>query len=222
MRFATLALIGLVALAACERRDRRPDDRIDPATIAVGARHRLRTDAVGVDDQARPATFVLVDADNRGDEPAKVWLGGVLVDADGHEVGRLRPEALIIPARGKRTFALVDDRQLERPTAVGARVDVRGARRLREPELITIGQGHTWDDHGKVVVTGMVQNRVDRPCVAVVLAGFHDADGVPMTRPFSVFQLGGGTEKPTRFVGPEGSRTGYIYVGDVQCWQPKP
>jgi hypothetical protein len=72
------------------------------------------------------------------------------------------------------------------------------------------------------VVTGMIENPGDRTCLAVVLAGFHDADGVPMTRPFSLFQIGGGHDKPARFVGPEGSRRGYLYIGDVRCWRPDP
>ncbi len=63
----------------------------------------------------------------------------------------------------------------------------------------------------------MVVNTADRPCTAVVLAGFHDRDGTPMTRPFSVFPMGGKIERPARFVGPPGSTSGYSFVGKRRC-----
>jgi hypothetical protein len=206
-----------VALAACERPDHPPDDRGDVTSIAIHPHVTIRTDTVGHDRWERRATFVLVDADNRGEQPLLVTLGGVLVDGDGREVGRVRAETLTIPAGGRRTFALIDDQQVPRPTAVGANLDVRGARRPHGADPITIAQGHVWDDHGKVVATGMVVNRSERSCVAIVLAGFHGPDGVPLTRPFAVFELGGHAEKPTRFVGPEGSTAGYIFIGDIRC-----
>ncbi len=215
--FKSLLVVGLALGAACDRPGHRGDQRVDLAQIAIRPTVTLRTDTVGHDQWETRATFVLVDADNRGDQPLRVTLGGVLVDDDGREVGRVKAETLTIPARGRRTFALVDDRQAERPTAVGANIDVRGARLPSGVDPVGVTQGHAWNDHGKVVVTGMVVNQSDSACIAVVLAGFHGPDGVPMTRPFAVFELGGKAEKPTRFVGPEGSKAGYIFVGDIRC-----
>jgi len=213
---------GLVALAAaaglaggCERIHR--SEEVDRAEIAVSSKVTLRTDTVGHDEWAATATFALVDADNLGDRAAAVTLGGVLVDGDGHEVGRLRPEVLRIPAHGRRTFALVDDDKQVRAAAVTARVDVRGALRPRFEDPVHIDEGHVWDDYGKVVVTGMVVNTADRGCRALVLAGFHDGDGRPMTRPFALFEIGPHQERSTRFVGPQGSRTGYVFLGPVKC-----
>ncbi|MBZ0231654.1 MAG: hypothetical protein K8M05_04840 [Deltaproteobacteria bacterium] len=211
-----LAISGiLLCAAACERA--RPLEHVDPSQLAIGDQVTVRTDTVGMDAHARPATFALVDADNLGDLPAAVTLGGVLVDADGQEVGRLRAESLWIPPRGRRTFALVDDQDQARPAAVAARIDVRGAVRPRHDEPVSIEQGHVWKDGDRVVATAMVVNKADRPCHAVVLAGFHDRDGAPMTRPFSVFPIGADIERPARFVGPPGSTTGYIFVGKIRC-----
>lgn len=209
------AVLALVAVAACERG--APDARaIDRGLIAVRHDHvTLRTDAVGVDRFASQATFALVDADNLGDADADVTLGGVLVDADGHQVGELRAESLRIPAHGRRTFALVDRARVARPTATGARIDVRGAREPRFAEPVHITDGHVYRDGDRVVVAGYVHNPDERPCIAMVLAGFHDQDGNPQTRPFAAFELGGGAKRPTRFVGPPGSQVGYIFVGDV-------
>ncbi|MBE7454884.1 MAG: hypothetical protein HS111_40245 [Kofleriaceae bacterium] len=212
---ALVLVVACAAGAACERP--RPPEPVDPSELAIGARVTIRTDTVGADAHARRATFALVDVDNRGERPATVTLGGVLVDGDGHEVGTLRAETLWIPARGRRTFALVDDRDAPRPDAVAVRVDVRGAVRPRHDEVVRIEQGHVWRDGDRVVATGMVRNTADRPCHAVVLAGFHGADGAPLTRPFAVFPIGGGAERPTRFVGPPGSTSGYIFVGKIRC-----
>jgi|GEM_PF-2451239 len=211
MRYAVLALL----LVACERPASAPR-AIDRALIAVRADQlTLRTDSIGIDRFASQATFALVDADNLGDADADVTLGGVLVDADGQEVGQLRPESLRIPAHGRRTFALIDRNRVARPTATGARVDVRGAREPRFAEPVRISDGHVYRDGPRVVVAGMVTNPNDRPCIAMVMAGFHDQDGKPMTRPFSAFELGGNASRPTRFVGPDGSEVGYIFVGDI-------
>jgi len=209
------ALIGLSGLAGCERTARL--EHVDPSELAIGPQITIRTDDVGHDQFARPTTFALVSADNHGDRPATVTLGGVLVDGDGHEVGRLRAESLWIPAHGRRTFALVDDRDQVRPTAVTAHVDLRGATRPRHDEVIRVEQGHVWKDNGRVVATAMIVNTADRPCTAVVLAGFHDASGAPMARPFSVFPIGAKIERPARFVGPPGSTNGYIFIGQLRC-----
>lgn len=206
--------VAVAALAACERTSE--PRRIDPSLIAIDhERVVLRTDVVGVDRFAARATFVIVDAQNRGDRDAEVTLGGVLVDADGHEVGVLRAESLRIPRRARRTFALVERDRAERPTATGARIDLRGAREPRFPDPITISDGHIYPDGDRAVLVGMIKNTSDRACIAMVLAGFHDRDGHPMTRPFSAFELGAGAERPARFVGPDGSHAGYLFIGDV-------
>lgn len=205
----------LLALASCERA--RPLEKVEPSQLAIGTRVTVRTDTVGMDEHERESTFALVDLDNKSDRSARVTLGGVLVDADGQEVGTLRTETLWVPPRGRRTYALVDDKDAVRATAATARIDVRGAVRPRFDDPVKIEQGHVWKDGDRVVATAMVVNTADRPCTAVVLAGFHDKDGTPMMRPFSVFPIGAKIERPARFLGPSGSTTGYIFVGKVRC-----
>jgi hypothetical protein len=208
-------LIILLLLAGCEKPP--PLEQVDPSQIAIGPHINVRTDTVGHDEFEKQSTFALVDATNTGDRPAHVTLGGVLVDGDGHELGTLRAESLWIPPRGRRTFALVDAADQVRPGATTARIDLRGATRPRHDEPIKVEQGHVWSDQGRVVATGMVVNTADRPCHAVVLAAFHDATGLPMSRMFSVFPIGAKIERPTRFVGPVGSTTGQIYIGQIRC-----
>lgn len=205
----------LVLLCACERP--RPLEKVEPSQLAIGTKVTVRTDTVGMEPHEQTSTFALVDADNLGDRAARVTLGGVLVDADGQEVGRLRAETLWVPPRGRRTFALVDDKDAVRASATTARIDVRGAVRPRFDEPIKVEQGHVWKDGDRVIATAMVVNTADRPCQAMVLAGFHDKDGVPLTRPFSLFPIGAKIERPARFVGPPGSTTGYIFIGKIRC-----
>jgi hypothetical protein len=212
---AAAVLFLLIAAAGCDKLP--PLEKVPASEIAIGRQVTVRTDTVGHDQFARASTFALVDADNSGDRPAHVTLGGVLVDTDGQEVGKLRTESLWVPAHGRRTFALVDNHDQVRATATAARIDLRGATRPRHDEPIKVEQGHVWKDNGRVVATGMVVNTADRPCNAVVLAGFHDASGAPVSRMFSVFPIGAKIERPTRFVGPEGSTTGYIFIGQIRC-----
>jgi hypothetical protein len=72
-----------------------------------------------------------------------------------------------------------------------------------------------FDDRGRVMLAGNVTNEADRPGKIIVLAGFHDASGAPMSRPFIVLELGSKITDTVRFVGPEGSKTGYLFLGDA-------
>lgn len=245
MRGRSLLLgLALAAAAACERASPRPAP-VEAPGIAIGASITVRTDAIGVDPMCQPrlrrvgdqlvpdiplecvgkppdparvphATFALVHADNLGDEDMNVTLGGVLVDGDGHEVGRLATDTLRVPAHGRRTFALVDDGRQPRPTATEARVDVRGAARAERPETVRISDGEVARVGGQVVASGTVENLTDRPAQAVIIAGFQDAAGKPITRPFAVYDLGPRAKKPAVFTGPPGTATGYIFVGQVE------
>ena len=242
--FVLLAAVALAApLAACERPDRVP--RIDPALVSIGKQVTVRTDAIGVDPQCQPqarrdgdklvpyvpiecvgkppdpvrtprATFALVHADNGDDQDALVTLGGVLVDADGQEVGALAPASLRIPAHGRRTFALLDSARQVRPTATEARIDVREAARAEQPETVRITDGEVSTVAGQIVASGTVENLTDRPAQAVIVAGFQDADGRPLTRPFALYELPPHGKKAAVFTGPAGTATGYIFVGQVE------
>lgn len=244
---AIVLLLALAAVPACER-DRRAGPRVEASLVTIGAPVTVRTDAIGVDPLCQPrmrrhgdrmvpdvpiecvgkppdpvrtpkATFVLVHADNGDDHDVDATLGGVLVDADGHEVGRLAPASLRIPAHGRRTFALLDDARQVRPTATDARVDVQEASRSVHPETVRITDGAVTRDGGPggaVVVSGTVENLTDRPAQAVIIAGFQDEHGRPLTRPFAVYDLGPRATKPAMFTGPPGTATGYIFVGQVE------
>jgi hypothetical protein len=242
--FVPLA-VAATSVAGCERagKDAAPVEApgifVNPKLVTV------RTDAIGLDPACQPhlrrvgeklvpevpldcigkgpdpsrvpfATFALVHADNGGDTDTIVTLGGVLVDGDGHEVGRLEPDTLRIPAHGRRTFALVDDGRQSRPTATDARIDVRTAAPAQHPETVRITDGEVSKVSGQVVASGTVENLTDRPAIAVVIAGFQDAAGKPLTRPFALYQLEPHGKKAALFTGPPGTATGYIFVGQVE------
>lgn len=231
------ALVLIVLLVSCGRSS--PAQNLDLDRIRV-EEARLRTDTVGGDPKmygttpgmnrelrdyiqqsnegsrfSDQATFVLVDAENTGDVGAVVTLGGDLRDAAGSTLGLLKPESLWIPSGERRTFALVETERKSRPTAAGAQITVRGAKIPEEPPVMHVEELHTFDDFGKAVVQGMLVNDADRPGQAMVLASFRDASGKPMTRPFSLIQIAGKARRTVQFVGPPGSKSAAIYVGDT-------
>ena len=212
---ATLSLaVGVaLALAACE--PSHPARQLDLDAIRVSGGARMRTDVVGDGAFADTATFVLVDAENTAAEGAYVTLAGVLKDAAGATVGALKLQSLWVPARESRTFALVDDQRMARPTAAAARITVSGALIPSEPPRAQIAELHAFDDRGKTVVAAYVVNAADRPGQAMVIGAFHDASGEPMTRPFQMIELAAHGRRIVQFVGPPGSTRGTIFVGDV-------
>jgi hypothetical protein len=48
-----------------------------------------------------------------------------------------------------------------------------------------------------------------------VIASFHGEDGRPMTRPFQTVELDAAKTRAIQFVGPPGSVTGTIFLGDI-------
>lgn len=209
-------LILCFAAVACEKRSSRADREVDPSLLEVDrAGLVLRTGTVGVGDEKPSATFVLVDAHNTADRPLMVTLGGNLVDAAGKPVGTLRPDSLWVPADGIRTFALVE-RDLKAPEAAGAEVEVVGAFPAEhDPAMYVDDSGGAFLDQGRVVVNGNVVNTAERAGKVIVIAGFYDAEGRLLERPFQVLVVGPGAKRAVQFVGPEGSRKGYMFIGDA-------
>lgn len=210
---APLLLIAAALLGACSKS--HPARQLDLDAIRVTSDARLRTDTVGDGKFSERATFVLVDAENAATEGAYVTLGGDLTASGGEVLGHLKPQSLWIPAGERRTFALVDTERQPRPASASARIVVRGALVPDEPPKARITELHTFDDYGKTVVQANVVNDADRMGQIMVIASFHGADGRPMTRPFQMIEIDRNQTKPVQFVGPQGSKTGTIYVGDV-------
>jgi hypothetical protein len=163
---------------------------------------------------ALPATFVLVDAGNDSDTGAYITLAGTLRDASGAALDELKPESLWVPAHAERTFALVDAAHVARPTAAGAQIRVRGAR-AGSPPIMHVEEVRTVDDYGKVVAQAKLVNDADHAGRAIVMAAFADADHRPMARPFSFVEVGGGAHTYVQLVGPKGSKTATVYVGET-------
>ena len=205
-------LILLLAFASCAK---KPDTRqLDFDKIRVTSDANLRTDTVGDGKFTDLSTFVLVEAENTSEQGAYVTLAGELTDETGKQVGELRAQSLWIPAGELRTFALVDKQRKPRPDAKAAKIYVRGAQ-LDQPPPARVDGFRQVDDHDKVVVQGVIKNEAKRGGNIMVIATFYDANGKPMTRPFSMLWVEKGGELPVQFVGPVGSKRGTIFIGDV-------
>lgn len=207
-----MRLLFALFLAACQA---SPSPRqLDKGTIEVVKGARLRTDTIGDGEFAEQATFVLVDAENRGSAGAYVTLGGELGDASGAQVAVLKPQSLWIPAGETRAYALVDDQRKPRPTASSARYVVRGVQD-GEPPLAHVDGVRAVPDQDHVIAQGTLVNDADREGKAVVTAAFHDANGQLQTRPFAVVDMAPHASQGVQFVGPPGSTRAQIFVGDV-------
>lgn len=202
----------LLVLAACEPTKNR---KLDLDLIRVTSDAKLRTDTVGQGAFVEHATFVLVDAENAGREGAYVTLGGKLADGSGAFVSELKPQSLWIPPGEVRTFALVDRERLPRATAAAARIAVRSATIPESPPPARVDQIHQLDDHGTLVVQGVLHNDAGRRGDVMVIASFHGDDGRPITRPFSVETIPAHADRSVQFVGPPGATHATIYVGDM-------
>lgn len=205
------AAIGMLLLASCARSE--PARQLDLDAVRITGDARLRTDTVGDGKFAGTASFVLVDAENTAGEGAYVTLGGALTGTAG-VVGQLKSQSLWIPAHEVRTFALVDSARVPRPAAISAQIKVYGAV-VREAPRAAVSELHRFDDGGKTVVQAYVDNTADRLGQIMVIASFHDAGGQPMTRPFQMIELNGKARRSVQFVGPPGSKTGTVYIGDA-------
>jgi len=204
---------ALAILVGCSKSE--PAEKVDPDLVRISQDRVVRHDQVGEGSFETRATYVLVDVENTSNSDLFVTLDGTLIDAAGAEVGPLRAESLRLPEGGRRTFALVDEDNAERPAATDARLEVIGAVVARWSPTTRIQDANVFDDHGKVIAAASVTNGADRPGKIIVLAGFHDAAGKPVARPFTVLEMGAGITQTVRFVGPDGSKTGYIFLGDA-------
>ncbi len=201
-----------VTLAACKGSE---PARIEEGAIKIGTDRVIQTGPLGEPGSDAQATYVLVDADNVTDHDLQVILGGTLQDADGKALGALRRESLRIPSQGRRTFVLVDQGRKVRPEATTAEVVVEHAARPDVRSSARLTDVHLFDDHGRVMVAANLTNDSDQGGSLIVHAGFHDADGRPMQRQFSVQEIGAHVTQVVRFAGPLGSKTGYVFLGDA-------
>ncbi|RMH45030.1 MAG: hypothetical protein D6689_00950 [Deltaproteobacteria bacterium] len=162
-------------------------------------------------------TYVLVDVDNPLSVDLDVTLEGDLVDAHGDRIGALNRDALRIPARDFRTFALVHH-DGEVPAATGADIRVVDARIARFPaDTVRMHDTHGYRDEGRAVVAANFTNEGERETIVVVIAAFYDRDGHIMSRPHTILRIPSGVTHPARFVGPPGSDRGYMFLGE-QVW----
>ena len=209
---AVVVLLWLLASASCAKKETR---QLDLDLIRVTSDARLRTDTVGGGEHTDLATFVLVEAENTAKDGAYVTLGGELTDEAGKQVGELRAQSLWIPAGQLRTFALVDKQRKPRPDAKAAKIYVRGAQVPASPPRVDVDGVKVVDDGDKVLVQGTVKNAADRGGDIMVIATFYDANGKPMTRPFTMIWIAAKGEQAVQFAGPIGSKRGTIFIGDT-------
>lgn len=208
----------LLAFIACGRGDDWSTPEVSHDLIHVDAdRLAIKTGPVGHDQWKSEATYVLVEAKNTDQQDLLVTLSAELLDEGKKVVGKTRRESLRIPARGSRLFALVDDQQVARPSAAGARVDVRGAQIVSYPATVVVTDGQVRPDGARVEVAGYVlNNHPEREAKAIVMFAFFDEKGRPMWRPSTLFPLDPKGKRGASMVGPDGSRGAYMFIGEVQ------
>jgi hypothetical protein len=190
------------------------EKHLDPGVVRVTTDAKMRTDTVGDGQFAEVSTFVLVDAENTATEGAYVTLAGTLADGSGAVVGTLKPQSLWIPAGASRTYALIDDQRKPRASAVGARIEVRGALVPAYGPVAQLTDQKQVDDGDKVLISAKLTNPTDRPARIVVIAAFKDRDQRPMTRPFDAVALAPKQSTYVQYVGPRGSKQAQIFLGD--------
>lgn len=209
-------VVAIGGLSGCKKPKTWGEREADRGLVEVDSAHlNLRSDVVGQGEFQSKATFVLIDARNTHNEDLLVTLGGELVDAKGIVVGTLRPESLHVPAGLKRTFALIDDQNAERPAATTARMEVTGAHVPSYSPSIGVDAIHVYEEGDHLLASARIANKAERPAKVIVLASFRDDQGKPLTRPFMLIELDGGTSRPVDFRGPPGAESATIFVGET-------
>lgn len=209
-----VALLALLLVGAGCKHERQWDEAVAPDAVELDRAHQvIKQGAVGAGDFRTTASYVLVPARNTSARDLIVTLRGDLVV--GRERFELLPESLRVPAGGERTFALVDRGQLARPGA-SAEVVVSGALAVSYPPSIHVTDGVVHEDQGRAVAAANVENTSKLEARVPVIAVFHDPAGLPMERPFTVIVLAAGGKRGVQLVGPPGSKTAQLYVGEAQ------
>jgi hypothetical protein len=212
-RRTALALV-LAALAACGDPARSASE-VDRGLVQLATdKVAVKIGPVGEERWRSQASYALVEARNSGAQDLMVTLGGELVDAAGQGSWPLRRESLRVPAGGTRLFALVDDGRAERQ-AKSARVEVVGAVAVGYQPPFVITDGRVVMDEDRAVAAGYVVNTAERPGSVAVIGAFFDEAGAPLKRTSTVFALAAEGRRGVQLVGPPGSRSAYLFVGDV-------
>lgn len=209
-RLPALALVAAAAACAEAPAARMDVDRGQIEIVTDGV--ALKTGPVGEARWKTQATYALVEARNHSDVDLDVTLAGDLVG--GESKWPVRRESLRIPAGGSRLFALVDDKQAARPQATGARVDVVGAMAVRYAPPFVVTDGKVVMDQGRAVAAAYLTNTARRVGSVILIGAFFDEAGLPLGRTSTLFRMDGGGKRGVQLVGPTGSRSAYLFVGE--------
>ncbi|HKE15873.1 MAG TPA: hypothetical protein VKB80_13445 [Kofleriaceae bacterium] len=174
----------------------------------------VKTGPVGEGKFRSDATYALIEARNDGGEDLDVTLAGELIDRSGTTTWPVRRESLRVPAGGSRLFALIDDHQAARPQATGARIEVVGAAAARHRPSFVLSDGKVVMDQDRAVAAAYLVNTAKNDGSVVLIGAFFDRDGAPLERTSTLFRLSGGGKRGVQLVGPPGSRSAYLFVGD--------
>ena len=210
---AALALVVAGTAVACKRSEPQPPPPVSDVELRTD-RQRVLTGTVGTGKFESQATYVLVDANNTGPRDLLVTLRGNLVDDRGRPAGRLLAQSLRVPAGGMRMFALVDDQSAARPSAIGAEIEIAGALVPEYEPPVIVTDGRVDIDSDRAVAQGYVVNTAQRAVKVIVIAGFYDGEGNPLKRPSTQLEIDGGEKRGVQLVGPPGSKSAYLFVGE--------
>lgn len=209
-----LALAVLVLVGGCDNKSGFKPSHVGGSVLEVRRdASTLLSGSVGSGQFENKGTYVLVDVANPLSVGVIATLDGDLLDAHGKKVGALNRDSLRIPAGAQRTFALVHH-SAEVPSAVSADIRVVHTRIAKHRPTIGMSDANVYQDGDRVVVAANLHNDTDKETYVVVIAGFYDASGKIMRRPHTVLRIPSTVTHPARFVGPPGSKTGYLFLGE--------
>ncbi len=209
-----LALAVLVVLGGCDKKSGFKPSHVGGSVLEVRRdASTLLSGSVGSGKFEQRGTYVLVDVANPLSVDVIATLEGDLLDAKGTKVGALNPDTLRIPTGAQRTFALVHHSK-EVPDAVSADIRVAHTQIAKYRPTMGMSDANVYQDGDRVVVAANLHNDTDKETIVVVLAGFYDASGKIMKRPHTVLRIPSTVTHPVRFVGPSGSKTGYLFLGE--------
>jgi hypothetical protein len=214
MRFRRLAIAvtGLALLAGCPQ---EAGERPSPGAVTLDERRVVITGPVGLGSEEIEASYALLEARNTSERDIVAAVGGHLVDGAGATLGPASAEVLRIPAGGSRMFALVDQERRRLPSAAGVEAEVVAARFARRAPVVTVSGGMVHGDGGRAVAEGYVESSGRGAATVVVIAGFYDRAGAPLMRRATAFRLDAGARRAVQLVGPEGSASASLFLGDV-------
>ncbi len=207
------ALFLCTSLICCKGSDyEEPKSYIE--NVAVDSTSlQVRHGPIGIGEDQKQATYVLVDVKNNWDKELTVQVGGQLF-AGKEAKSKLRLEMLRIPPRSKRTFAPVPDPIVHHPDVTGAEIYIKRAFIDESDQKFTIDTPVLHPFAGKTLVKFWAHNLSGRRVHANILASYRDVNGTVILRKAASVLLRAKQRAVIEIPGPTGAKEVDVYLGE--------